>query len=138
MDKKIAFITDLQHAERLGKLKEDEENKKQKQASRAKKCTKKKIDYQESESSMSEREVETKSQSDIIEDEDFKRKKKLLKHHHKILMLSLCCNLYGNQFCYLPKKEIFYNNGMDVFTKNTIKTSKKQAFFIAKLTFFSW
>ena len=74
MDKKIAFITDLQHAERLGKLKEDE-NKKQKQASRAKKCTKKKIDYQESESSMSEREVETKSQSDIIEDEDFTREK---------------------------------------------------------------
>ena len=54
VDRKTAVITKLEYAEKLRKIKEKEESKKQKQPMKTKNCARKKISYQASESSESE------------------------------------------------------------------------------------
>ena len=71
VDEKTAVITDPEYAEKLRKIKEKEESKKQKLPVKTKNCAGKKINYQASESSESEIEIESEIENELTEDEDF-------------------------------------------------------------------
>ena len=71
VDRKTAVITNPEYAEKLRKIKEKGESKKQKKAIKTKNCARKKINYQACESSESEIEIESESEGQLTEDEDF-------------------------------------------------------------------
>ena len=136
VDWKTAVITNPEYAEKLRKIKEKEQSKKQKWPIKTKNRARKKINYQASESTESGIEIESESEGELTEDEAKWRETKQLKRQQKLLILSYWCSLCGTQFHHQLRKKIFCNNGMAVSIKSTIKAKevKKQSLFVAKAT----
>ena len=136
MDRKTAVITDPEYAEKLRKIKEKGESKKQKKAIKTKNCTRKKINYQASESSESETEIKSESESELTEDEDFAERNEAIETSTKNVDIELSLQSLWKSISPPTKEEDILQQwyGCIYQEYNKTKGSKKQAVFVAKAT----
>ena len=89
VDRKTTVITYPEYVEKLRKIKQKGESKKQKKAIKTKNCTRKKINYQASESSESEIEIKSESEGELTEDEDFTERSEVIETSTKNVDIEL-------------------------------------------------
>ena len=136
MDRKTAVITDPEYAEKLRKIKEKGESKKQKKAIKTKNCARKKINHQASESSESEIEIESDSEGELTEDEDFTERNEAIETSTKNVDIELSLQSLWKSISPPTKEEDILQQwyGCIYQEYNKTKGSKKQAVFVAKAT----
>ena len=136
MDRKTAVITDPEYAEKLRKIKEKGESKKQKKAIKTKNCARKKINYQASESSESEIEIESESEGELSEDEYFTERNEAIETPTKNVDIGLSLQSLRKSISPPTKEENILQQWYGCIYQEYDKTkgSKKQAVFDAKAT----
>ena len=135
VDRKTAVISDPEYAEKLRKIKEKEESKKQKEPMKTKSCARKKINYQASESSESEIEIESESENKLTEDEDFRERNEATEKSTKNIDIELSLQSLWKSISPPTKEEDILQQWYGcIYQEYKLKGSKKQALFVAKAT----
>ena len=135
VDRKTAVITNPEYAEKLRKVKEKGESKKQKKAIKTKNCARKKINYQASESSENEIEIESESEGQLTEDEDFTERNEAIEMSTKNVDIELLLQSLWKSISPPTKEDLLQQWYGCIYQEyNKTKGSKKQAVLVAKAT----
>ena len=133
VDQKTAVITNPEYAEKLRKIKEKEESKKQKLPIKAKHCAGKKINYQASESSESETEIESESENELTEDEDFTERNEATEKSTKNIDIELSLQSLWKSISPPTKEDILPQWYGCIYQEyNKTRGSKKHILFVAQ------